>query len=322
MNLLSLNIGGGMSSRDKQKWVYNLCREHSIAIVGIQETKLHDLNHFDIKAMWGNYNFKVASSSARGRSGGILTVWDPNVFISSRVISFRNILIVEGSFPGIDSRVFLLNIYAPQALAQKRILWNFISVFMQNNGGEYIIFGDFNCVHFSHERIGVNFNASETDEFNEFISDCNLIDVPLGGRSFTRANKAFTKRSLIDRFLVSNGILNVFPRSQGFDDVVTKSWQDTNQNWSSNPQIRFKEKLKNVKMALKSWHKDYQIGARMQKTVLKNRLKEFDDQIEVGINSSNVVNERASVIKDLAALEELDTMNLAQKKQKIDSRSR
>ncbi|XP_071728426.1 uncharacterized protein [Rutidosis leptorrhynchoides] len=174
--------------------------------------------------MWGNYQFKVAASSARGHSGGILMVWDLSVFICSRVISLPNILIVGGCFSGSSITCYLMNIYAPQSRVLKRHLWAYILSFMNNNRGEYIIFGNFNAVRFPHEVVRVRFCPLEANEFNSFITNGNLVDVLLGGRSFTRANKAFTNRSLLDRFLVTNGIMSLFPSIMG--SILSDIWSD------------------------------------------------------------------------------------------------
>lgn len=42
---------------------------------------------FKVKSLWGNYQFEFATSSSQGRSGGLLSIWDPGVFKKVRVIS-------------------------------------------------------------------------------------------------------------------------------------------------------------------------------------------------------------------------------------------
>ena len=79
MNCLSLNICGTRTFL-KRSWVKSLCMSNRVSFLGLQETRMTQVDVFCIKAMWGNCNFDFASSSARGSSGGILSVWDPNVF--------------------------------------------------------------------------------------------------------------------------------------------------------------------------------------------------------------------------------------------------
>ncbi|XP_071699441.1 uncharacterized protein [Rutidosis leptorrhynchoides] len=295
MNFMSINIGGGVLFRSKQKWISKLCLDHAITILGVQETKLSVPNHAAFKALWGNFQFKFACSGATGASGGIVTMWDPNIYTSNRVISLDNILIVEGQFSNCSTRCFIINIYAPQSRAKKKRLWDYITSFMGANVGNYIIFGDFNVVRFSHERYAPHFNPNDSVDFNSFITSCSLIDIPLGGREFTRFNKSFTQRAKLDRFLVSDGFLDIFPslsglilsniwsdhcpiilkneaqdygpipfklfnswfKIDGFEQMVTNAWNNGTTHHHYNPQIRFKTKLKQVKDSLKHWHKDY-----------------------------------------------------------------
>ncbi|GJR44772.1 RNA-directed DNA polymerase, eukaryota [Tanacetum coccineum] len=47
--------------------------------------------------------------------------------------------------------------------------------------------------------------------FNNFISLASLIDLPLDGYAFTWAYKSATKMSKLDRFLISKGLMALFP---------------------------------------------------------------------------------------------------------------
>ncbi|GKB00766.1 hypothetical protein Tco_0828759 [Tanacetum coccineum] len=54
-----------------------------------------------------------------------------------------------------------------------------------------------------NERSGSLFSRQDADNFNSFIDKSGLINLPLGGRLFTWMNKAGTKLSKLDRFLIS-----------------------------------------------------------------------------------------------------------------------
>ncbi|GJW92885.1 RNA-directed DNA polymerase, eukaryota [Tanacetum coccineum] len=53
-------------------------------IIGAQEdqmeTKMDSISDMDVKILWGNTNFEFSFSEAVGNSGGILCVWDHNIF--------------------------------------------------------------------------------------------------------------------------------------------------------------------------------------------------------------------------------------------------
>ncbi|XP_071718585.1 uncharacterized protein [Rutidosis leptorrhynchoides] len=297
--------------------------------------------------MWGNFNFKVASSSASGRSGGIVTIWDPRVFSSKRVISFGNLLIVEGAFVGSARTTFLINIYAPQSQVKKKRLWDYIRNFVSQNAGDFIVFGDFNAVRFPHERYGTCFNQAKANDFNSFIHDCSLVDIKLGGRAFSRFNKRFTHRSLLDRFLVSDGILGTFPylsgiilsnlwsdhcpiilrnervdygpipfklfhswfEIKGFEEVVTNAWNDNTGLTSHNPQLRFKDKLKRVKEALKLWHNSYKSKQCLAKINILKEIDQMDALLDSCSDPFQLATNRCIHIKTLEQMESLEAHN-------------
>ncbi|GKF39484.1 RNA-directed DNA polymerase, eukaryota [Tanacetum coccineum] len=77
--------------------------------------------------------------------------------------------------------------------------------------GECIILGDFNEVRSENERFGTIFNDIGAKAFNHFISSSCLIDLPLEGYSFIWALKSGSKMSKLDRFLISEGLISIFP---------------------------------------------------------------------------------------------------------------
>ncbi|GJT97615.1 RNA-directed DNA polymerase, eukaryota, reverse transcriptase zinc-binding domain protein [Tanacetum coccineum] len=145
----------GTRKRRKRMWIKDLCLKHNVHFLGIQESKMTRLELFRIKSMWGNYAFDYACSMARGLSGGLISIWDPNI----------------SWFPklpyGIDSRLDASTIMAP-----------------------IVMFGDMNRVRNAQERFGTTLNSIEADHFNSFIDSTGLVDLPIGGRSFTWDDKA------------------------------------------------------------------------------------------------------------------------------------
>lgn len=64
--------------------------------------------------------------------------------------------------------------------------------------------GDFNTVHYPHERVGVDRLTVAMMEFSDFIDEMNLIDFHLKGFSYTWSNnKDILAMCWTDRFLVS-----------------------------------------------------------------------------------------------------------------------
>ena len=77
-----------------------------------------------VRSLWGNVWFEYAVSDARGLSGGILAIWDPNIFSRKRVIVDTHFVAVEAVWIPRNINVTIITVYAPQDLASKRRLWD------------------------------------------------------------------------------------------------------------------------------------------------------------------------------------------------------
>ncbi|XP_071700101.1 uncharacterized protein [Rutidosis leptorrhynchoides] len=204
----------GSGDRKKQLWIKDLCTSKKVLFLGIQETKMTRLELFRIKTMWGNYKFDYASCLSRGMSGGLLSIWDPIYFKKDRLWCDSNFLVIRGKWYNSANQVYMLNVYAPQDSQAKVVLWHKILNFMDSHMGDYVVFGDFNEVRMESDRFGTVFNRQDANRFNAFIFNSGLTDLPLGGKRYSWMNKFGTKMSLIDRFLVSQTIIDSFPNVQ------------------------------------------------------------------------------------------------------------
>ncbi|GJW61696.1 RNA-directed DNA polymerase, eukaryota [Tanacetum coccineum] len=118
---------------------------------------------------------------------------------------------VRGTWMSSSTKLMIVSVYAPQDLSEKKSLWEYITHIIDLWDGECIILGDFNEVKSEHERFGTIFNVSGAKAFNHFISASGLIDLPLEGYSYTWSIESASKMSKLDRFLVSEGLLMLFP---------------------------------------------------------------------------------------------------------------
>nr|GEV68876.1 hypothetical protein [Tanacetum cinerariifolium] len=109
------------------------------------------------------------------------------------------------------SKILFVAIYAPHAVQCKRILWDYVMTLIGRWKGETIIMGDFNEVRSKDERRGSIFNPSSSRHFDRFISLSGLVDVKLEGLAFTWSHPSRSKMSKLYHFLVSHGIISLFP---------------------------------------------------------------------------------------------------------------
>nr|GFB60024.1 RNA-directed DNA polymerase, eukaryota [Tanacetum cinerariifolium] len=144
----------------------------------------------------------------------------------------NNFIAVYGTWMSTKSKILIITVYAPQSATEKRSLWQYIAHLINHWKGDCIVMGDFNEVRSAEKRLGSNFNVSGANDFNAFIANSGLIDLHLEGYSFTWSHPSAQKMSKLDRFLLSDG----------FDKLVTDSWNDM-QLVDQNDMVRFKKKL-------------------------------------------------------------------------------
>ncbi|GJU54307.1 hypothetical protein Tco_1228021 [Tanacetum coccineum] len=110
-----------------------------------QETKVEMIDLFLLKEnLWGNFSYDYDYSPSIGYSGGLLCIWDPNMFS-------KDSMTISDSFVAI------------------RVGWRIVME-------ETLLKLDPETIQ---ERFGSNFNASGANAFNQFISSAGLVDLPL-----------------------------------------------------------------------------------------------------------------------------------------------
>ncbi|PWA99288.1 RNA-directed DNA polymerase, eukaryota, Reverse transcriptase zinc-binding domain protein [Artemisia annua] len=293
--------------RKKRTWIKDLCFRYNIQFLGVQETKMTRLELFRLKSMWGNYSFDYACSMARGHSGGLVSIWDPAVFVKQSIWSEDNFLIVQGKWVNHDDVYFMVNIYGPHDPASKQNLWHNLLTFIQHHSGKYVLFGDLNEVRDESERFGSTFSRGEAQIFNDFIHDSCLVDMPMGGRMFTWMNKFGTKMSKLDRFLLSESVIGDHVDLTA--TVLERLWSDHNpillhiQKADYASGIRLQDKLKFIKHRIKDWNLETRSNDRSRKHDVVSRLNMIDTKIDT---DSATEAEREERVRSLQECDEID----------------
>ncbi|KAL8462975.1 hypothetical protein ACS0TY_033030 [Phlomoides rotata] len=257
---------------------------------------MEEVNLKTCKSMWANSKFEWSWHGAVGNSGGILTIWNSEVF--------------------------------QKTTSQRKVLWETIQALVWQNGTEVIgIIGDFNTIREESDMVGRSnqWDRNEMDRFNNFIEGCDLSEVQLVGRRFTWYRPDGTCNSKLDRLLVNTNWINKWtgqilrggkrslsdhvpifiegckkdwgPRPfkffnqwiqhPGYKELIEKVWSSsTKQGWAS---FVIKEKLKEVKIELKTWSNEIFHG-------LDRRIEVKNEEIE-----------RLDLIDDTFGLEDTET---------------
>ncbi|GLU18032.1 hypothetical protein SLE2022_343540 [Rubroshorea leprosula] len=260
------------------------------------------------RRMWGSENFDWVSKPSNGLSGGLMCIWNSNVFKKKDVLEGDNFVGVYGVWGEEETPVYILNIYSPCQLSGKRALWEELYNLIRSKKGCWCLSGDYNSVRRTEERAGCKGESREMKEFDEFIMRAELIDLPLLGRKFTWYNSNGQQMSRIDRFLVSEDwiskwsdmkqwglkrtvsnhcpillknekvdwgpkpfkFFNSWLDQPGCKEVIKNMWNSTEvKGWSG---FILKEKLQRTKKALKEW-------SAKSVTEMDKRIKEAENMI-------------------------------------------
>nr|GEU83095.1 RNA-directed DNA polymerase, eukaryota [Tanacetum cinerariifolium] len=128
---------------------------------------------FDVKGCKKSLR-QMINGIARERSGGLVTIWDPNFFVKKRLRCGDNYIIVEGKWKNSTEEFFIINVYDPQHQPYKSILWSFLHNFILNHSGKVILPDDLNEVRSESERSQSGNNVT-TDNNVEGVSESSCM---------------------------------------------------------------------------------------------------------------------------------------------------
>ncbi|XP_076892880.1 uncharacterized protein LOC143544733 [Bidens hawaiensis] len=175
----------GIGDACKADWVRGLKTSNGVHFLAIQETKKINIPGYLVSRLWGKYAFEYDSVDAEGRSGGILSVWDPSYFRKVGRIIHRRFLVTIGEIRLLGCEICFVNVYAPNDSREKRSLWTELLGLRASLNGMVVFMGDFNEVRSSVERRNLEFSQPNANVFNDFIERAGLTEYQMGGGLFT-----------------------------------------------------------------------------------------------------------------------------------------
>jgi hypothetical protein len=354
MIISSFNIRG-LGGAVKWNAIKELVRQEKIEFLAVQETKMVTFSDSFCYNIWGGEDCQWVYLPAVGNSGGILSIWCKSS--ASLIFSFTgdNFVGVCLDWGALRQRVFIVNVYSKCDIGGKRSLWENLVMSKAGFGqGAWCILGDFNAVRNCDERKGVNqfsgaSSSVETVEFGKFVSDMDVVDLPILGRRFTWFHPNGISMSRIDRVFLSADWLDIWagptlwvlPRTvsdhcplvvryncvdwgprpfrfnnhwllhKDFGGLVENYWKNCNTTgWMA---YILKEKLKGLKEHIKGWNKDTygQVDSKIASLVID--INDLDIRSEVTGLSVGDVERRKSLFAQMWHLKISKASILAQR---------
>lgn len=110
MKIMAWNVRG-LGRQERRCRVRNVIKERRVDVMLIQKTKRSSVDKQFVKSIWPWDRMAFIAVDADGSSGGLLSIWNPDMFIMSECCGNRNFLAISGTTLGSFDCV-LINLYA------------------------------------------------------------------------------------------------------------------------------------------------------------------------------------------------------------------
>nr|GEV75170.1 RNA-directed DNA polymerase, eukaryota [Tanacetum cinerariifolium] len=296
--MLCLNIQG-LTHKAKKDCVKEFCISNKVNFLTLQEIKMESIELFDIKRCWGNFAFDYVHSASVGNSGGILCVWDNNLFMELNATVSDYFVMVRGTWVTNSKVLLIISVYAPQELTEKKLIWDYLCHVIANRKGEVIVMGDFNEVRNKNERFGLIYNVQGANAFNSFISSAGLEEFPLEdalshGDYFEKIlldhRPIILRKSTYDYGPIPFRFLIICSKWMVLRKLVNEAWYEAPLD-VSNAMLNLMYKLKYLKKKIRAWNGTRK-SSKNSKYMLKTKLADLDVIINKGDASDDIISKR------------------------------
>nr|GEX88410.1 RNA-directed DNA polymerase, eukaryota, reverse transcriptase zinc-binding domain protein [Tanacetum cinerariifolium] len=229
----------------------------------------------------GNYSFDYACSLARGRSGGIISIWDPAMFIKINIWCGNHYVIVQGKWTNSDDMYFMINIYGPHDTHVKATLWNSLRMFIHTHNGKFMLFGDLN--------------------------EATVLE-----RGKSNHKSIFLHVEKLDYGPYQFKFFHSWLKRPDFDSMIKHVIEDLS-TITTPLCTRLKNRLKVFKQKIKEWYHSTKHRKQSQRQILRNRINEIDQKLDMNVASDSDREERLNLIQECEELDHITGLDLAQK---------
>ncbi|XP_071718212.1 uncharacterized protein [Rutidosis leptorrhynchoides] len=259
MRMLSLNIRGFGSGKDSKVGDFKkLVSREQPAVILLQETKCNCIDRTWVSIIWGSDEFDFIQKEKVGKSGGLLLIWDTNEFVAVESIISDFYIAIKGRWKGQDVESIIVNVYGPHEDANKLKMWLSLGSFVGKHDVAWFLGGDFNEVLEDSERQNCIFMTKRAScKLDRFLVSERSIQVwsDLSTLALERKLSDHCPLILRDKDIdfgqKPTKIFDQWLDNEGSEDIIKKAWSMN--VGGSRLDCVFRNKLKNVKNALKDW---------------------------------------------------------------------
>ncbi|XP_068486341.1 uncharacterized protein [Phaseolus vulgaris] len=219
MIVVNLNIRG-LGGGTKARYLSHTVLKEGAEILCLQETKTTSFSDARCFILWGSCNIGWVHHEGINGAGSMITMWNKQAFEYGNHVVGTGFIAIEGYHLQAKRHCVVVNVYAACNIQDKIHLWEALTMFKQSHQNPvWCLCGDFNVVRRADERKGIRGHSSQRKEmegFNNFIEANGWVDIPCVGKKFTWFKANGTAKSRLDRFLVSEEWLQVWPAAKQY----------------------------------------------------------------------------------------------------------
>lgn len=107
------------------KWasIRKLVTKEMVDKLCLQKTKKEVIENNVCQALWGNYGVSLEMQPTCNSAGGLLCIWNEEVFKVEKKLKGSGFIYLEGTWAANGAKVIIVNIYSPWNTILKRNLW-------------------------------------------------------------------------------------------------------------------------------------------------------------------------------------------------------
>ena len=157
--------------------------ESNCHIICLQETKREHFDHSYIRNFCPSRINQFAYSPSEGSSGGIITLWNGNMFSGTVIDNSKFHLIVQLICKLSAKILYITNVYAPTANEERTEFLTWLHSLNSAPMDHWMLLGDFGLIRSLDNRNRPGGNINNMLRFNSIIQHLDLEEIPLKGWS-------------------------------------------------------------------------------------------------------------------------------------------
>ena len=196
MSILSWNCRGLKNlSPQSLGFISNLASSNSLDFIFISETKSQVSS---LQPMFSRLGYQNCTGfNSVDNRGGLFLCWSRKVVVSIILITMNVVCCKSADLAG--NEYFIAFVYGSPYLQSRAEVWNSLTDIMKNNGGKWVLIGDFNQVEYKEQKLGGSDRIQGANIFMDWKIHNKLLDIPYQGVTFTWTNNRSNEEVIYER---------------------------------------------------------------------------------------------------------------------------